>query len=393
MRWLRQTLLTSAHSLGTLGRRLDSSLAALFGFAGVVLVLLAVLSIRSGFRATLAASGSPDIAIVLHGGAGTEVNSVLGEQLIPVIAQAPGIARSGGERLISPQLLTQVSLTKRLTGTMAEVSFRGVTPQALRIDPRLRIVRGRMFTPGLDEIIVGADAERDFRGLRVGNVLHAGPYRWRVVGVFVDGGGLHDSELWTSLPVLQGAYHRGSSFSSLYVRLRSSAAFGRFKRLLTANPRLDVSVQRESAYFAAQARNLALFIDIVGGTIALLMGGGAVFGAVNTMYTAVAVRAREIATLRALGFARSAVLCSVLLESAALAAVGGLGGAALAYALFNGFRATTYNQFSVVAFRFAVTPHLIVLGILYALALGIVGGALPAVRAARLSIAAGLRPQ
>ena len=380
MRWLRQTLLTSAHSLGTLGRRLESSLAAVFGFAGVVLVMLAVLSIRSGFRATLAASGSPDIAIVLHGGAGTEVNSVLGAQLIPVIAQAPGIARSGGVRLISPQLLTQVSLTKRLTGTMAEVSFRGVTAQALQIDPRLRIVRGRMFTPGLDEIIVGADAQRDFRGLRVGSVLHAGPYRWRVVGVFDDGGGLHDSELWTSLPVLQGAYHRGSSFSSLYVRLRSSAAFERFKRFLTANPRLDVSVQRESAYFAAQARNLALFIDIVG-------------GAINTMYTAVTVRTRELATLRALGFARSAVLCSVLLESAVLAALGGLGGAALAYALFNGFRATTYNQFSVVAFRFAVTPHLIALGILYALALGIAGGALPAVRAARLSIAAGLRPE
>ncbi len=393
MRWLRQTLLTSAHSLGTLGRRLESSLAAVFGFAGVVLVMLAVLSIRSGFRATLAASGSPDIAIVLHGGAGTEVNSVLGAQLIPVIAQAPGIARSGGVRLISPQLLTQVSLTKRLTGTMAEVSFRGVTAQALQIDPRLRIVRGRMFTPGLDEIIVGADAQRDFRGLRVGSVLHAGPYRWRVVGVFDDGGGLHDSELWTSLPVLQGAYHRGSSFSSLYVRLRSSAAFERFKRFLTANPRLDVSVQRESAYFAAQARNLALFIDIVGGAIALLMGGGAVFGAINTMYTAVTVRTRELATLRALGFARSAVLCSVLLESAVLAALGGLGGAALAYALFNGFRATTYNQFSVVAFRFAVTPHLIALGILYALALGIAGGALPAVRAARLSIAAGLRPE
>ncbi len=393
MRWLRQALLVSAHNLGTIGKRLDSSLAAVLGFAGVVLVMLAVLSIRSGFRATLEATGSPDTAIVLHGGAGTEVNSVLGESLIPVIAQAPGIARASGTALISAQLLTQVRLTKRATGTMADVSFRGVTPTALRIDPRLRIVQGRMFTPGLDEIIVGVDAERDFRGLRLGSVLRAGPYHWRVVGVFDDGGGLHNSELWTSLPVLQGAYHRGDSFSSLYVRLRSHAAFAPFKRFLTANPQLDVSVQRESAYFASQARNLALFINIVGGAIALLMGGGAVFGAINTMYTAVAVRTREIATLRALGFARSAVLCSVLLESAALAAIGGLCGAVLAYALFNGYEATTYNQFSVVAFRFAVTPHLMLIGIEYALALGLAGGALPALRAARLSIAAALRPE
>ena len=393
MRWLRQALLTSAHSLGTLARRLDSSLAAVLGFAGVVLVMLAVLSIRSGFRATLAATGSPDTAIVLHGGAGTEVNSILGQDLIPVIAQAPGIARRRGRPLISAQLLTQISLTKRSTGTMADVSFRGVTPQALQVDPRLRIVRGRMFTAGLDEIIAGADAERDFRGLRVGRVLRAGPYRWRVVGVFDDGGGLHDSELWTSLPVLEGAYHRGSSFSSLYVRLRSSAAFAPFKRFLTSNPQLSVSVERESAYFAAQAHNLALFINIVGGAIALLMGGGAVFGAVNTMYTAVAVRTREIATLRALGFARTAVVSSVLLESVALAALGGACGAALAYAMFNGFRAMTYNQYSVVAFRFAVTPHLVAIGIEYALALGLAGGVLPAVRAARLPIAAALRPE
>lgn len=393
MRWLRQTALVSAHSFGTLGRRLGSSLTAVVGFAGVVLVVLAVLSIRSGFHATLAATGSPRVAIVLHGGAGTEVNSILGAKVSTISAQAPGVLHDAHGALVAPQLLTQVNLLKRSTGTIAAVPFRGVTRATLRIDRKLHVIRGRMFTPGLNEIIVGAQAEQDFRGLRVGDVLRSGPDRWRVVGVFADGGGLHDSELWTSLPVLQSAYHRGDSFSSVYVRLRSRAAFGPFKRFLTANPRLNVSVERESAYFASQARNLALFIAIVGGLIALLMGGGAVFGAINTMYTAVAVRTREIATLRALGFARSAVLCSVLLESAVLAALGGAGGAALAYMLFNGFQATTYNEFSVVAFRFAVTPHLIVLGILYALALGLAGGVLPAARAARLSIAAGLRPE
>ncbi len=393
MRGLRQFALVSGHNLATLPRRLDSSLAAVVGFAGVVLVILAVLSIRAGFRATLAATGSRNVAIVLHGGSGTEVDSVLGERVRAIIAQAPGIERGPDGPVISAQLLTQVSLTKRATGAMADVSFRGVTPAAFRIDPRLRIVAGRMFKPGLDQIIVGAAAERDFHGLALGDLLREGPYRWRVVGVFDDGGGLHNSELWTSLPALQGAYDRASSFSSVLVRLAAPADFGAFKRFLTGNPRLNVSAQRENRYFAAQARNLALFIDVVGGVIAVLMGGGAIFGAVNTLYTAVAVRTREIATLRALGFARTVVLLSVLLEALALALVGGVCGGALAYALFNGLRATTYNQFSVVAFRFAVTPHLIAVGLAYALILGLIGGLLPAIRAARLSIAAGLRPE
>ena len=393
MHWLRQALIVSVHNFATLRRRLGPSLSAVVGFAGVVLVMLSVLSIRSGFRATLAATGSPDVAIVLHGGAGTEVNSILGHDAARLSAEAPGVVHDAHGALVAPQLLTQVNLTKRSSGTIAAVPFRGVTAATLRLDRRVHIVRGRMFTPGLDQIIVGADAARDFRGLRLGSVLHVGPNRWRVVGVFDDGGGLHDSELWSSLSVLQSAYHRGDSFSSLYVRLRSAAAFGAFKRFVLSNPQLNVSVQRESTYFAAQAHNLALFINIVGGVIALLMGGGAVFGAINTMYTSVSVRTREIATLRALGFARSAVLCSVLIEAGTLAAAGGLAGAALAHVLFNGLRATTYNQYSVVAFRFAVTPHLMRLGIGYAVALGIIGGALPATRAARLSIAVGLRPE
>lgn len=393
MRWLRQALLVSAHSFGTLGRRLGPSLTAVVGFAGVVLVLLAVLSIRSGFRATLAATGSPDVAIVLHGGAGTEVNSILGRDALNVSAEAPGVARDAHGLLLAPQLLTQLNLIKRSSGTLAAVPFRGISPATLQLDHRLHIVRGRMFTPGLDQIIVGADAARDFHGLRLGSVLNVGANHWRVVGIFDDGGGLHNSELWTGLSVLQSAYERGDSFSSLYVQLRSPGAFAAFKRFLTSSPQLNVSVQRESTYFAAQAHNLAQFITIVGGLIAVLMGGGAVFGAINTMYTSVAARRREIATLRALGFARSAVLCSVLLEAAALAAAGGICGALLAHRLFNGFRATTYNQFSVVAFRFAVTTHLMRLSIGYAAVLGIIGGALPAIRAARQSIAAGLRPE
>lgn len=391
MRWLIQWIAVSAMSLRSLHRRLDSSLVAIVGFAGVVLVVVAVLSIRSGFQATLADTGSPDVAIVLHGGTGTEVDSILGGDNTHVIAQAPGVAARGGRPMISPELLVQLELRKRGTGTEADVSFRGVTPEAFRVHDKVRIVAGRMFTPGLDEIIVGADAARNFRGLRPGEVLRSGSYHWRVVGVFDDGGGLHNSEIWTSLPVLQAAYRRGDSISSVYTRLATPGAFAAFKAALTGNPQLSVSVQRESHYFAGQARDMALFIGIVGGVIAALMGGGAVFGAVNTMYTAVAARTREIATLRALGFGPAVVLLSVLAEAMSLATIGGACGGALAYALFNGFEATTYNQFSVVAFRFAVTPHLLLVGMAYALVMGLAGGLLPAVRAARMPVAAGLR--
>lgn len=391
MRWLAQWAAVSAMSLSSLHRRLDSSLVAVVGFAGVVLVVVAVLSIGAGFRATLAETGSPDVAIVLHGGTGTEVDSILGGNSARVIAQAPGVARRGGRAMLSPELLVQLDLTKRASATEADASFRGVTPEAFQVHHKVRIVAGRMFTPGLDEVIVGADAAREFRDLRPGDVLHSGSYHWRVVGVFEDGGGLHDSEIWTSLPVLQTAYQRGDSISSVYAKLRSPGAFPAFKAALTANPRLSVSVQRESRYFAAQARDMALFITIVGGVIAVLMGGGAVFGAINTMYTAVAARTREIATLRALGFSASVVLLSVLAEAMSLAAIGGICGSALAYALFNGLEASTYNQFSVVAFRFAVTAHLLAAAMAYALLMGLAGGLAPAVRAARMPVADGLR--
>ncbi len=391
MRWLMQFAAVSATSLRSLHRRLDSSLVAIVGFAGVVLVVVAVLSIRAGFHATLADTGSPGVAIILHGGTGTEVDSILGGQSIHVIAQAPGVAASRGRPMLSPELLVQLDLEKRITGTVADVSFRGVTPEAFPVHDRIHIVAGRNFTPGLDEIIVGSQAAREFRGLRLGDVLASGTYRWKVVGIFEDGGGLHDSEIWTSLPMLQAAYQRGDSISSVYARLSDTDAFNTLKDALIHNPQLSVSVQRESHYFAGQARDMALFIDIVGGVIAALMGGGAVFGAVNTMYTAVAARSKEIATLRALGFGRAVVLASVLMEAMALGIVGGACGGSTAYALFNGFEATTYNQFSVVAFRFSVTPHLLVVGVTYALLLGLIGGLLPAVRAARMPIAAGLR--
>ena len=391
MRGLRQLLVVSTMNFRNLRRRLDSSLVAMVGFAGVVLVVVAILSIRAGFQATLVATGSPNVAIVLRGGSGTEVNSVLGGNSGFIIGQALGVAQNVSGAVLSPELLVQISLKKRGSGAESNVSFRGITADALLVHAKVRIVAGRMFTPGLNQVIVGADATRLFQGLQLGDVLRAGRYHWRVVGVFDDGGGLHNSEIWTSLPVLQGAYQRGNSVSSVYVQLANPGAFDAFKQSLTHNPQLNVSVQRESEYFADQAGGLSLFIGIVGGIIAVLMGGGAVFGAVNTMYAAVAARTPEIAMLRALGFGRFPVLCSVLLEGLALGLIGGVCGGILAYLLFNGFEATTFNQFTVMAFRFAVTLHLLVLGILYALVMGLLGGILPGLRAVRVPIAASLR--
>ncbi|MDE2233981.1 MAG: ABC transporter permease [Gammaproteobacteria bacterium] len=391
MNWLSQLVSVSGMNFRNLGKRLDSSLVAVIGFAGVVLVVVAILSVRNGFQATLGMTGSPDVAIVLRGGAGTEVNSGLGGDVAKLVGEAPGVVQGAGGPVVSPELLVQISLKKRSNGMYSNVSFRGVTADAFLVHEKIHVVSGRMFTPGLNEVIVGANAARSFRGLRLGNVLHSGRYHWRVVGVFDDGGGLHNSEIWASLPLLQGAYQRGNSISSIYAKLTSASVFPAFARALGSNPQLSVSVERESAYFAGQAKGMSLFISIVGGIIGVLMGGGAIFGAINTMYTAVAARAREIATLRALGFSRTPVLLSVLLEALLLGLAGGVCGGLLAYLLFNNFEASTFNQFSIIAFRFRVTPQLLLQGIVYALLMGLLGGLLPAIRAIRAPIATGLR--
>jgi len=391
MNVLEQLVAVSLMNFHNLGRRLDSSLVAVIGFAGVVLVVVAILSIRAGFHATLAITGSPDVAIVLRGGAGSELNSVIIGNKSFTVGQAPGVAQDQNGAILSPELLVEINLKKRGNGLPSNVSFRGVTADAFKVHSKVHIVAGRVFSPGMNEVIVGADAARLFDGVRFGDVLQTGRYHWKVVGIFDDGGGLHNSEIWTSLPVLQGAYNRGNSVGAIYAKLTSADAFPAFQQFLEHDPQLNVSVQRESDYFAAQAESLSLFIGIVGAILAVLMGGGAVFGAINTMYTAVAARTQEIAMLRALGFGRAPVLCSVVFEALLLGFVGGVGGGVLAYLLFNGFEASTYSSLAVIAFHFAVTPHLLAWGLAYALMMGLLGSILPAVRAVRLPIAASLR--
>jgi putative ABC transport system permease protein len=377
-------------NLRNLPGRLDAALVALIGFAGVVAVLVGVLSIRQGFRATLMGTGQKDVAIVLRGGASTETYSVLLNDDVRAIDTAPGIAPGADGPLTSPELLVLISRTKRGSDLQANVPFRGVTMNAFKVHSGVHIVAGRMFKPGLHEVVVGRSAAAAYQVLGLGSTFKSGRFSWHVVGIMA-GGGMHASEIWTDLRALEQAYQRGNSVESVYVKLASPAAFARFKSALKKDPRLTVSVKRERRYYAEQSETLSKLIGVAGGVIALLMGIGAIFGAINTMYTIVSDRNREIATLRALGFGRVAVLASVLLEATLLGLAGGIVGGLVAYLAFNGFQASTVNQFSQIVFAFSVTPTLIVAGIIYALIMGFIGGLLPAIRAARLPVATAIR--
>lgn len=400
-RSIRQIIAVTTLNLRTLGQRLPSALVAMVGIAGVVVVLVAMLSIAEGFRQTLAGSGSPDTAIVMRGGSTSELTSGLLLEHTKIIADAPGVARiAGAEQSATPgapaasaELFVIINLPKISTGTDANVPLRGVGPEAFVVRPDVRIVEGRSFEPGRNEVIAGEGASRQFAGLEPGSELVLGQARWDVVGIFTSGGTVADSELWTDARVLQPAYRRGSTFQSVYAKLESPQAFDTFKDALTTDPRLDVDVQRESEYYASQSQQLSLMITALGWLIALFMGLGAVIAALITMYSAVAARSREIATLRALGFAGLPVVVSVLFEALLLALAGGVVGAALAYAVFNGYQAATMNwqTFSQVTFDFAVTPELVIQGLVYALVLGFFGGLPPAIKAARLPVAVALR--
>lgn len=393
LNWLSQVGAVTKFGLMGIPQRRGSVAAAAFGVAGVVGVLVGVLSMAVGFRKALNASGSPDSAIVLRSGADSEMVSGFAVDETRVIADAPGLQRGTNGPLASAELFVIINLPKRSSGTDANVPLRGVQTAAFGVREQFKIIAGRPFEPGKSEVIVGAGAAQQFLGLNVGDKVKVGRDQWPVVGIFSAAGGTAESEIWTDATVLQGAYHRGTSFQSVYARLTSPGAFQPFKDALTSDPRLNVQVLRQSEYYAEQSRVLTNMITILGKLIATLMAVGAVFGALNTMYNSVSARTREIATLRALGFGRGAVVVSVMLESLAVALLGGVLGAVVAYVAFNGFHTSTLNwqSFSQVTFAFAVTPQLLVQGIMWATFIGLIGGLLPAIRAARLPIASALR--
>ena len=392
-RWIRQTLTVALLSIRTIPQRLSSSVVAVVGIAGVVIVFLAVLSIGEGFKAAMTAAGAPDRVLVLRGGADSEMSSGLGGDAVDIIKQAPGLARDGNRAIASAELFVLVDLNKRSQGTPANVPLRGVEPTVMQLRNEVKILEGRMFRFGTNEAIVGRAAGRQFAGVDVGSVYKSGGLTLNIVGTFEAKGSVAETEIWCDTRLLQGVYRRGNSYQSVLARLDSPASFNTFKDWLTSNPQLNVQVRRETDYYAAQSTTMTSLIRGIGYAIASLMGIGAVFGAILTMYTAVASRTREIATLRALGFNTTSVLVSVLAESVALAAIGGLAGGLLAYVGFNGYQASTMNfqTFSQVAFAFAVTPALLGQGLMYALTMGFVGGLFPALRAARLPIPTALR--
>jgi putative ABC transport system permease protein len=392
-RWLSQTLAVSALSVRTIPQRASSSAVAMIGIAGVVIVFVAVLSIGEGFRAAMADASAPDRAIVMRTGADSEMTSGLPGPEVQVIEQAPGLLRVNNRPIASAELYVLVDLNKRSTGTAANVPLRGIGAEALEVRNEAHIVDGRMFQFGTNEAIVGRGASRQFSGVDLGSEFMSGNLRLRVVGIFESNGSVGETEIWCDSHLIQGVYERGNSYQSVLAKLDSPAAFDTFKNWLTTNPQLNVQVQREGDYYAQQSQVMSSLIRGIGYTIALLMGVGAVFGAILTMYTAVSTRTREIATLRALGFNTASVLISVLAESLALAAIGGLLGGLTAYVAFNGYQTSTMNfqTFSQVAFAFRVTRTLMIQGVSYALMMGLVGGLMPAIKAARLPIATALR--
>lgn len=391
--WIYQVFAVTRFSMRSIPQRKGSSAAALFGITGVVAVMVGVLSIAQGVLKTMESSAGAGNAIVLRSGSDSEMMSGLGGDDTRIIAEAAGIARDDTGALASPELFVIINLPMRTTGTDANVPMRGMQAQAPKVREGFRLVEGRMFEWGLNEVVVGVGAREQFSGLGLGSSIEVGQEQWPVVGVFEANGGVAESEIWVDASVLQSAYRRGNSFQAVYVKLESSDSFGVFKDTLTSDPRLNVKAMREADYYAGQSEVVYNLITGLGTLIAVIMGLGAVFGALNTMYTAVSARTREIATLRALGFKSGPVVISVVSESLLLALVGGLIGAGLAWLAFDGFRTATLNwsSFSAITFAFDVNVGLLAQGIVFAMLIGLVGGLFPAIRAARQPIAQALR--
>ena len=395
--WLLLTrsgrLALAATSIGIAGlpQRWGASAVIVVGIAGVVGVLVAMLAMGEGFKATLDKTGGQDTAIILRAGSQAETNSVIGRDQVPLIGALAGLAKGAdGKPLSSPELSQVVNLPSMADGTDANVQLRGVGAAGWALRPKLKIVEGRKFSDGLREVVVGRGAQKQFRGLKIGNQLKLANQMWTVVGVF-ESGDSNESELWADVDVLGPAYQR-SSFQSVTVKLDGKDGFKRLKAALAADPRLKLDIETTQDYYAKQSEGLTKLINVLGKFIGGIMAIGAVFGALNSMYAAVAGRAREIATMRALGFRGVPVVTAVMLETMLLALLGGLLGAAIAWLVFNGYTVSTLGQnFSQVVFQFRVSPELLWTGLKWALGIGLVGGLFPALRAARMPVADALR--
>ena len=381
------------YNLRSLRARWTSTIVAVLGIAGTVGVFIAMLSLARGFEATLVASGSAGNAIVRRAGATSEMDSMIALDQVRVIEDAPGVARGDVGALASSEVVVVAAFPLKSTGTDANVQVRGVSPKALAVRDSMKVVAGRFFEPGLTELVVGRNVASSYGGFELGKTVQFGGGTWTVVGIFDAGASAFDSELWCDANVLNQVFQRPQNLiQSVTVRLASPDALGRFKDALTADPRVTVQVEREIDYYAKQSQQLTTLITVLGTIVALVMGIGAVFSALNTMYSGVAERSREIATMRALGFSSRSVVMSFVVEALCIAAVGGVLGCAVVLPL-NGLTTGTINwqTFSHLAFAFRVTPLLLAAGLVFELLMGLVGGVPPAIRAARQRIAVALR--
>ncbi len=382
-----------AYNLRSVTARWTSAVVAVLGIAGTVGVFVAMLSLARGFKATMTASGSAGNALVRRAGSITEIDGSVDLDQVRVIQDAPGVARGKDGPLVSAEVVVPASFPLKSSGTDALVQVRGVSPKALQIRVSVKVVAGRFFRAGLNELVVGKNAANSYAGFALGNTVRFAGGTWTAVGVFDAGGSAFDSEVWCDANVLNQVYQRPQNiFQSITIHLTSPDAFGRFKDALTSDPRLTVRVDREVDYYENQSRNLTTLIVVLGSIVAVVMGIGAVFGALNTMYSAVAERSREIATLRALGFGELSVVVSFVVEALIIALVGGVLGSVAVLPL-NRYTvaALNFQTFSHLDFAFRVTPDLMLGGIVFALVMGVAGGVPPAVRAARSPIAAALR--
>jgi putative ABC transport system permease protein len=373
--------------------RWTSTIVAVVGIAGTVGVFVAMLSLARGFKATLVSSGSADNALITRAGATSEMTSGVTIDSVKIIQDAPGIARGAEGPLVTPEAVLMAPIPLRSTGTDANVELRGVAPNVFAIRSNVKIIEGRMFRPGLSELVVGKNARATYSGLTLGSTIGLGSARWQVVGIFDAGGSAFDSEVWGDGHLLNSAYNRPDTISqSVTVHLVSPAALQQLKDSLTTDPRLNVDVTREIDYYSKQSTRMTQLITILGGFVAAIMAIGAVFGALNTMYSAVAERGREIGTMRALGFNSGNVVLSFLVEALLISFVGGILGC-LAVLPLNGLTTSTINfqTFSNLAFAFKITFDLLWMGVVFALVMGVLGGMPPAIRAASRPVATALR--
>jgi putative ABC transport system permease protein len=382
-----------AYNIRSAMQRWTSSLVAIIGIAGTVAVFIAMLALARGFKATLVSSGLPQNAIVQQSGADSEMTSVIAIEALRVVEDAPQVARRGTEPLVSAEVVVIANLPLRGGTGDANVQMRGVSERVLAVRDNVRITQGRFLRPGLSEIVVGTNAARAYAGLDLGASVRIGAGIWHVVGIFDANGSAFDSEIWADATVVNGAYQRPPGvFQSVTTRLRSADDFPAFKAMLERDPRARLQAVREADYYEAQSHTVTTLITVLGGLVAVVMGLGAVLGALNTMYSAVAERSREIAVLRALGFGGGSVVMAFVVESMWIALIGGVLGCLLALPV-NGITTGTMNwqTFSHLAFAFRITPDLLGLGLAFAVLMGLVGGVPPAIRAARANVSRTLR--